>query len=128
MLIVEYGDAILDMLNVFTRSNNQVVFFSRDSEKVKDAKLFCEKRGYDKFYFSSRNDARDFIKEHSEESNAFVMIGTKDVDFQLAVNHKILLIAPVWLQIEEKVLEYGVPVENPQQLFQLLSIVVKNEN
>ncbi|WP_155834123.1 hypothetical protein [Butyrivibrio sp. VCD2006] len=128
MQIVKFRDTVLDMLNKLALLNNRVIFLSRNPEKVNKAKKFCEKRGYDKFDFISREVARDFINDHSKDSNAFVMIGTKDVDFQLAVNNKILLIAPVWLPIEAKVGKYGVQVGNPKQLLQLLSIVVKNEN
>lgn len=127
-LIIKYRDAVLDLLNGFARTNNQVIFLSRDLEKVKNAKFFCEKLGYDKFTFLSRDVVKNFMDNHSEKGNGFVMIGAKNVDFQLAVNNKILFIAPIWIPIEEKALKYGIQVENPNQLFQLLSIIVKNEN
>lgn len=123
--VLECREKILNILDAFA-SSNQVVFMSRNSGKIDDAKKWANNKGFDRFFFDTRNNVKAFINENYNCKNRFIVLGTKDVDFQLAVNNKLLLVVPMWIPVEQKIAEYGLQVDIPEQLEQLLWIVSNN--
>ena len=91
----------------------EILFYSRDNERLK--KYFHLKETFNNISFNTRNYAKELIK--TKNNSEFIVIGSKNVDFQLAVNHKILLITPQWYRsIEDKATKYGIPVSTISQL------------
>lgn len=123
---VKNREKILHLLDVFVSQDNQVVFMSHDNRRVSRAREWANGKGYNKFLFDNRNNVRTFVKDNYAGKNQFVILGTKDIDFQLAVNNKLLLVVPMWLPVEQKIAEYGLQVDLPEQLEQLLLIISNN--
>lgn len=111
----------LEYISILCEDNNNVVcFISRDKNKLNSGKEHFDKRGYNKFKYKLRDDAREYVMQNRNRNNYFVFIGNKEVDFRLAVNTKSLFIVPTWIPIEEKAAYYGVCVDTPTQLYKFI--------
>lgn len=111
----------LEYISILCEDNNNVVcFISRDKNKLNSGKEHFDKRGYNKFKYKLRDDAREYVMQNRNRNNYFVFIGNKEVDFRLAVNTKSLFIVPTWIPIEEKAAYYGVCVDTPTQLYKVV--------
>lgn len=79
----------LEYISILCEDNNNVVcFISRDKNKLNSGKEHFDKRGYNKFKYKLRDDAREYVMQNRNRNNYFVFIGNKEVDFRLAVNTK----------------------------------------
>lgn len=119
----------LEYISILCEDNNNVVcFISRDKNKLNSGKEHFDKRGYNKFKYKLRDDAREYVMQNRNRNNYFVFIGNKEVDFRLAVNTKSLFIVPTWIPIEEKAAYYGVCVDTPTQLYKFILTLNNNNN
>lgn len=98
--------------------NNDVIFFSRNVAEVEKAKEFYENKGK-RYYFFSRNQVNQLVDQNRNDTSEFVVVGSKNIDFQLAVNNQLLLLSPKWIQCEEKAERYGILINTTRQLFQI---------
>lgn len=126
-IIIDFREEVLELFDFLIMNGNQVVFMSRDYNKVKVAEKWCKSEGRDDFFFSSRKNVDSFIENNYDDKNQFVVIGTKDRDFYTAVNNKLLLVVPTWLPTEDKICRYGLQVDTPEQLKQLFLIINNNQ-
>lgn len=115
-------DRLLEYFETFEnyREKNHIVFYSRDNSLLETAKKRFLSEGIDYFMYVNRKDIRIVLTDPGVANNKFVVIGGKDVDFQLAANTRALFVVPTWIPTEEKALRYGIHVTNPNQLFQLV--------
>lgn len=102
-----------------------VIFYSRDENRLKPH-INLKNIYNNPMAFLNRKDTLDLIKNNSNEK--FIVIGSKNKDFEMAVNNKILLITPQWYDsVEDKAIKYGIPVNNVTQLDYFIK-TVHNQN
>lgn len=75
-----------------------------------------------------RSRVRECIKKMASGSNKLIYIGIHDQDLQVAANTKTCLISCNWAENSpsEKVVKYGIPINNAKQLSDMLSIFFNN--
>lgn len=102
----------------------EVIFYSRRENLLQNAeKVFIN--DYPMFQYASRQYVSHILKNRINID--YIIISSKDVDFQMAVRSKILLIVPEWIPHEDKAARYGITVDSPEQLFQFIK-VINNQN
>lgn len=111
-----YRDEFADIMNqLCDSSENTIYFVSFTQQRLDEAeKLFSPK--YKNLKFCQRERIRPILTKNKERNQHFVFISGKDVDFHLAVQTQSLFIVPTWIPREEKAQNYGVHVDNPDQL------------
>lgn len=119
----------LDKLDIFfkeiLRNSGKIIFVSRDAKILNEISDYFTDKGI-KLDTMTRNEIKDFITNNKKEN--FIVIGNRDVDFQLSVNNKLLYIVPLWCEyIYDKSEKYGVKVKNVKQLNELIK-TVNNQN
>ncbi|XP_013391222.1 uncharacterized protein LOC106159475 [Lingula anatina] len=73
------------------------------------------------------DDMRGYI--HSNQDSMFIVVGVVNEDMHLAANTKSLLIAANWCpQVEEKVTTYGIPARSPDNLENIIRIVLNQRD
>lgn len=118
----------LEYANTLCEDNDNVVcFISRDQEKLNSGKKHFAEKGFNKFIYKLRNDAREYVMENKNRNNYFVFVGNKEVDFRLAVNTQSLFIVPTWIPVEDKAEYYGVCVDTPTQFYKFI-LTLNNNN
>ena len=118
----------LEYANTLCENNDNVVcFISRDQEKLNSGKKHFDEKGFNKFIYKLRNDAREYVMENKNRNNYFVFVGNKEVDFRLAVNTQSLFIVPTWIPVEDKAEYYGVCVDTPTQFYKFI-LTLNNNN
>lgn len=119
----------LDYINTLCEDNDNIVcFISREPSKLKVAKEHFDKKGFDKFIYKLRDDAKRYITQHKDKNNYFVFVSGKEVDFYSAVNTKALFIVPKWMPFEDKAAHYGVCVDTPTQFYKFILTLNNNNN
>lgn len=119
----------LEYIKILCEDNDNIVcFISRDQNKLNSGKEHFNKKGYNKFKYKLREDAREYVMQNRNKNNYFVFIGNKEVDFRLAVNTKSLFIVPTWIPNEDKAAYYGVCVDTPTQLYKFILTLNNNNN
>lgn len=108
-------------------SDNQIYFYSRKANLLRQAANYFYQRGCTKFQFKERKVISEFVRLNKNSNNYFVFVGGKDVDFQLAVNTRSLYIVPMWLPLEKKAEKYGIHVYNVEQLRKFIQ-TLNNQN
>ena len=108
-------------------NNNIVCFISKDKNKLDTGEKYFNEKGYTKFRYKLREEAREYIRQNRDRNNYFVVVSGKEVDFHLAVNTKCLYIVPTWIPIEEKAKYYGVCVDTPMQFYKFI-LTLNNNN
>lgn len=102
---------------------NGVCFVSRDRERLRTIEKDYEDEK--RIYFKSRDEIKSILYRNDDKKNLFVVIGSKNKDFELAVNNKLLFLVPLWNEIrEDKALKYGVHMNN----LEMLDEVIKSLN
>lgn len=119
----------LDKLDIFfkeiLRNSGKIIFVSRAAKILNEISDYFTDKGI-KLDTMTRNEIKDFITNNKKEN--FIVIGNRDVDFQLSVNNKLLYIVPLWCEyIYDKSKKYGVKVKNVKQLNELIK-TVNNQN
>ena len=123
--IKRYRDSFIEMLDDFLyNQGNQVYFFSRDQLSLQYAREAFEK-SHPLYRYISRDQVKQMLQE--DESSKYIFVSSKDVDFQMAVRFKVLLIVPLWIPYETRAEYYGISVDYPNQLFQFIQ-VLNNQN
>lgn len=118
----------LKYINILCEDNNIVYFISRDQNKLNSGKKVFTEKGYTKFQYKLRDEAREYVKQNRNKNNYFVFVGGKEVDFHLAVNTQCLYIVPTWIPIEDKAKYYGVCVDTPIQFYKFILTLNNNNN
>ncbi len=119
----------LDYVNTLCEDNDNIVcFISREPAKLKSAKKHFDAKGFGKFIYKLREDAKSYISQHKDKNNYFVFVSGKEVDFYNAVNTKSLFIVPRWMPFEEKAAYYGVCVDTPTQFYKFILTLNNNNN
>lgn len=114
-----YAD-LKELLLCLKEDGYKVIFMSHNASKLND--LLEE---FDFVEFVRRSNARSYIDANQDA--LFILVGSADVDLQLAASRKILLINPLWSDVQEqKAIDYGLGVETPNGLNYLLK-VLKNQ-
>lgn len=106
--------------------NFGIIFYSHDRTRFSN---YLKYQGlYPKHIrFFTRTQTRSFIKDE-DEKNRFLVIGSKDQDFILANNFKLVLLVPSWYEkIEQKALKYGLLINNVEQLTTFVNTIY-NQN
>lgn len=106
-------------------TKNKIVFFSRDNDLLQHASDHFKNKNY---HFVNRNAISNFLSRNPDINNKIIIIGGKDVDFQLAVNSQLLFIVPTWISFEKKSIYYGIHVDTPAQLYKLIQILNNQQN
>ena len=115
-LTMEYRNYFLQFAEkLCVEEQDTIVFISREQIKLNRASATVRQHGYSHFYYCLRSEIKSKIDKISRES--IVIIGSKEVDFRLAVNTRVLFICPTWLPLEDRAEYYGVCVDNPEQLY-----------
>lgn len=118
----------LRYVNTLCEDNDNVVcFISRDQQKLNSGKKHFNEKGFHKFIYKLRDDAKEYVMKNKNKNNYFVFVGNKEVDFRLAVNTQSLLIVPTWIPVEEKAEYYGVCVDTPTQFYKFI-LTLNNNN
>lgn len=106
--------------------NFGIIFYTHDRKR------FSSYLKYQNLYpknirFFTRGETRLFIK-NEDEKNRFLVIGSKDQDFILANNFKLVLLVPSWYKkLEQKALKYGLLINNLEQLTTFINTIY-NQN
>ena len=113
----EFRDTFLRMLDGFLdRQKNQVIFFSRDQNSLNNAQEAFDS-AHPLYGYSTREQVKNLLQEG--ENSEYLIVSNKDVDFQMAVRFRVLLVIPLWIPHEDRAEHYGITVDLPEQLFQL---------
>lgn len=133
---VEYGETqnqetkiirneFLYILDTFLQQKKvEVIFYSKDLRQLGKAEGYFKEKGKD-YKFASREQVNQLLQNEAKSDH--VIISGKDVDLQLAVRSRVLLVVPSWIPLEEKAEYYGIIVDTPTQLFKFLQ-VLNNHN
>lgn len=108
-------------------TENQVYFYSRNKELLKDFEQAFHSHGFNNFNFMDRSSLKDFAMSNRKKNNYFVFVGGKNKDFELAVNTSSLFIVPTWLPLEDRPQRYGVHVDTVKQLYKFI-LTLNNQN
>ena len=108
-------------------SDNDIYFYSRKTDMLKDFKDAFHEHGYTNFKFADRKKVESFAKTHKDENKYFVFVGSKNADFQLAVNTRSLFIVPTWLPLQDRTEKYGIHVNTVKQLRKFIQ-TLNNQN
>lgn len=107
-------------------NGNGVCFISINAERCK--LIESDYIGIKNIYFKSRQEIKDIINRNTDKKNHFVVLGSKNKDFELAVNNKLLYLVPLWNNIkEDKALKYGVHVNDLLMLNEIIQSL-NNQN
>lgn len=133
VLLSNCHDKVLtcDVLQVLNKMNSKkigILFITRNNYKANKIRKICDKYGGMQFKVASRKWVKQLVELKPDMRKRLLVLGNKEVDFHLAVNSKLLLITPLWLECEQKNRKYGVGVDNPAQLLQLLSVIAKHKH
>ncbi|WP_342537606.1 phosphoribosyltransferase [Sporosarcina sp. FSL K6-1540] len=116
----EIYPGVEDLLIKLNSEGNKIILLSHRSTNLKDIL-----DDYKFTEFISRREIRSYIS--SNDDDLYILVGSSDVDLQLAANKKVLLINPLWSHVqEEKAVRYGFSVKNPENLHKVLRIL-KNQ-
>lgn len=122
---------IENFMDKVTSNGAGILYFSRDYKKVNELQgkyRFWKDKYKGLVVFGVRNKILENIKKmENKDKSSIVIIGTKDLHFQDAVNNKFLFITPTWMHCEEKAKKYGIKVNSLMQLEQLINTLV-NQN
>ena len=108
-------------------SENTIYFYSRKWEKLKTFEKLFHEHGYTNFKFVDRRNVEAFAKNHKSENRYFVFVGSKNKDFELAVNTRSLFIVPTWLPLQDRTERYGIHVNTVKQLRKFIQ-TLNNQN
>ena len=123
--IEEFRDTFLRMLDGFLDGQkNQVLFFSRDQNDLKAAQDAFDSV-HPLYRYATREQVKNLLQEG--ENTEYLFVSNKDIDFQMAVRFRVLLVVPLWIPHEDKAEYYGITVDIPEQLFQFVQ-VLNNHN
>lgn len=103
---------------------NQVFFISREQGALQSARETFEEK-HPLYQYILRDQVKQILQENN--SSKYIIVSNKDVDFQMAVRFKVLLIVPLWIPYETRAEYYGISVDFPNQLFQFIQ-VLNNQN
>lgn len=101
----------------------KLVLVTRSSEQYReilkrtfgDGEILIRKR---------HNLSGKFIENSTKISNKdFIMIGSVKEDIYITANNKITLFNPTWIQVEEKIEQYGFRIESVGKLIQCIDIL-----
>lgn len=68
-------------------------------------------------------ELQDFIKNTSSKDEVVIICGAVDEDMHVAASTKSFLIAAGWVNLEPKVVKYGIPAPTPLKMTALIQIV-----
>ena len=74
--------------------------------------------------FKRRDELRTFVDESQNSGNAVIIIGAVDHDLYLAARTKSFLIGAAWIDLEDKVVKYGIQAPTPKAAGMILEIIV----
>lgn len=118
---------LLNYIDVSLKENtedswNLFIFYSRKVDRLNKAKADFPIKDNKFLKFGTRETVKKFIATNNK--SYFIIVSKKDVDFQMAVNNKLLFITPTWTgTIENKANQYGVKVDNPKQLMLFIKTI-----
>lgn len=120
---------LISNLNELTKDEeNAICFYSIDYRTINMyEKLYQEEYPNSNFVFKTRTNVEKAMESHKDKSNYYVVVGRKNADFFMAIKHKVLLIVPTWITMEEKAEKYGVKVDNIKQLIKFFN-TLNNQN
>lgn len=117
----ENGVNIVNVIQELLK-NNKILAYSRASNRISSIKETFPVKENNNFRIIDRSTAKDFIEKH-DKSNC-IIIGRKNKDFEMAVNNKVLFLAPTWLDfMENKVDQYGIKINTFSQLTSFIETV-----
>ena len=123
--IEEFRDTFLRILDGFLdRQKNQVIFFSRDQNSLNNAQEAFDS-AHPLYGYSTREQVKNLLQEG--ENSEYLIFSNKDVDFQMAVRFRVLIVIPLWIPHEDRAEHYGITVDLPEQFFQFVQ-VLNNHN
>lgn len=107
---------------------NIIVFTSGKEFVIKEMEqLFQNFKS--KIYVKSRDKLKEIMKKKPEEINRYIIIGNRDMDFQTAVNNKLLYIVPMWCKdVNDNSKKYGVKIHTLTQLKEIIKTVNNQHN
>ena len=111
------NQAIERLRNIFIRTlddflynqGNQVFFISREQGALQSARETFEEK-HPLYQYILRDQVKQILQENN--SSKYIIVSNKDVDFQMAVRFKVLLIVPLWIPYETRAEYYGISVES----------------
>lgn len=117
----EIYEGIKDLLLSLVSDGNSVILLSHN---IHNANVTKEQLG-DNFDFvvcTTRTKVREVIR--SQHNKEVILVGSRDVDLQLAASKKLLLIRPMWSSIQEqKAVIYGLAIKAPIILTKVMKIL-----
>jgi hypothetical protein len=126
-LNLENKKLFINNMNDLISTGNIIVFTATNDNKkslLKDIELNGET-----MFFINRDKLRLIIKDKSNESNYFVIVGNRDADLQMAASNKLFYIVPLWCnKFDSLPQKYGVKVDNIDKLRKVLDIIVNQNN
>ena len=124
-IVESHRNTFVKIINGFIEDEVvDALFYSRDPKTLFQAKNYFREI-YPKIRFESRDYVERFLE--SNKNDRCIIVSGKDVDLYMSVHHKVLLIAPGWIPCEDKVKKYGIIIDFPSQIIQLLR-VFDNQN
>jgi len=99
-----------------------LVFYSRNENRLNPYKHY--KTNYpDNITFCSRDYVKKTVKKFHK--SLFIVIGTKEQDFFMAVGDKLLYLFPEWYKTkEEKASKYGIHISDTNQLLRFIKTIL----
>lgn len=120
---------VKDMLLSFYKRGYNMILMSHDTSKHKKLREKIKiETGLDISVFSRSQVREGFSKEEAiSHLKTTIVLGSSNEDLYLAATYKLLLINPGWSVVqEEKPLKYGLTINEPNKIVQMLDII-KNQ-
>lgn len=120
-----------EMLISFSEKGYNLILISHEVAKHKELQDKIKVATGLDVSFHTRGEVRKaFGKEESKRLlKTTVVIGSSDDDLHLAANFKLLLINPGWSYIkEEKPIKYGLTIDNPEMILQMVDIIANQQH
>ncbi|MCC2458312.1 phosphoribosyltransferase [Bacillus cereus] len=105
-----------ELLEKLNADGDVVVFLSHDAQKLQ-----ALKEEYPFAYTIRRGNIKSLVEKAG--SGYVVLVGSHDQDLYTAVQNKMLLINPLWSNVqEEKAVKYGIGINSPENLYEAIKI------
>lgn len=95
------------VLENLCNSGNKVCFVSRNLSRITEVKNTI--KPFNELYFKTRREILNALALNNNNKNFYLVVGSKNKDFEMAVNNKLLYLVPTWNAIkEDKAIKYGI--------------------
>ncbi|YCA46022.1 phosphoribosyltransferase (plasmid) [Bacillus sp. JZ8] len=116
---------VKELITNLHKDSNIIYFISHDAGKARRLKQDFINEGLDFVRATTRQNVRNVIQNGS--NNYLVIVGSQKEDLYLAANKKILLLNPLWSDIQDaEAAKYGIDIPSPEDLYKVIKTITNN--